>query len=320
MPPQCAMADTSQESIEMEEEEEAQAQIQDDEYDEDALKLRMTMTDPHPWSAIRWYVGSAWIDIMEKNPQYNPEVSFHRIQHEAERRWLTLDDDRKHPFHKLEKKDRKKLRKGFVFKTAEEVLERIRRGSSEGDAVDGIRRLTANQSMEESTLTADEATPRPSKKKHSAPAESGESANEFTPKAKKQKTIADQKSVDSTPKSAKKKSQEESPFVANGPTTPKTAKKSSEEEEKFEPKSAKKSPRKKKSKDPNRPKKPVPAFMRYMNSVREKIKEANPDFSTTDIGREAGRRWKEMSEEDKAPFQKAYEEEKEEFKKNQANN
>jgi len=339
MPPQAVMdLDTSMEV----DEDEMQEEDQEDDFDVEDLKTRMTMTDPHPWSAIRWYVGTTWFDIMKKNPEYDAELSFHRVQQVAERRWLTLDDPSKFPFVKLEKKDRKKAKKGVIFKSAEEILENIRQEKFEGNEVEGIRRINANQSTPqrsvEDSATADEATPGPSKK-HRVPTESGESANE-SPKAKKQKISEDQESVTGTPKSIKKKSKEDNTVVENGLTTPKKAKKSNEEEEKFDPKSAKKSPRsanlneeeekldpksakksprKKKAKDPNKPKNPTNGFMRFMNSVRESIRTANPDFSIYDVSREGGRRWKEMSEEEKAPFVKAYEEEKEQFKKNQAN-
>lgn len=61
--------------------------------------------------------------------------------------------------------------------------------------------------------------------------------------------------------------------------------------------------KKKKTKDPNQPKKPLSSFMLYSAALRATIKAENPEFSIGDIGKELGRRWKELSSEDKAPFE-----------------
>ena len=61
--------------------------------------------------------------------------------------------------------------------------------------------------------------------------------------------------------------------------------------------------KKKAKKDPNAPKKPMTAFFLYAATQRANIKDTNPEFSIGDIGKELGRRWKELSSEAKEPFE-----------------
>ncbi|KXS14730.1 SSrecog-domain-containing protein [Gonapodya prolifera JEL478] len=61
-----------------------------------------------------------------------------------------------------------------------------------------------------------------------------------------------------------------------------------------------KKPRKKK--DPNEPKKPLAAFMIFSNDKREQVKKDNPEAGFGEIGRLLGNLWKEMTIEDKKPY------------------
>merc|ERR1712196_460907 len=70
---------------------------------------------------------------------------------------------------------------------------------------------------------------------------------------------------------------------------------SDEEEEKPEKKA-------KKKKDPNAPKGKSSAFIFFGSATRAEIKAAHPDWSLGDVGRELGKRWKELSDDDKKPF------------------
>ena len=55
----------------------------------------------------------------------------------------------------------------------------------------------------------------------------------------------------------------------------------------------------KKGKDPNAPKRPMSAYMLWLNANREKIKSDHPGISITDLSKKAGELWKAMSEEKK---------------------
>merc|ERR1711983_199177 len=58
--------------------------------------------------------------------------------------------------------------------------------------------------------------------------------------------------------------------------------------------------KKKLTKLPGQPKKPMSAYFMWMNEEgRDKIKEDNPSFSVTDIGKKSGEMWREMGESDK---------------------
>merc|ERR1712167_510996 len=86
----------------------------------------------------------------------------------------------------------------------------------------------------------------------------------------------------------------------------------SDEEEEAKPKKKKKkakspSPEKtakkaKKKKDPNAPKGKSSAFIFFGSATRAEIKAAHPDWSLGDVGRELGKRWKELTEDDKKPY------------------
>ena len=53
---------------------------------------------------------------------------------------------------------------------------------------------------------------------------------------------------------------------------------------------------KKKKKDENAPKRPMSAFMLYMNEVRDKIKSDNPGIAFTDIAKKGGELWKSLTD------------------------
>ena len=61
--------------------------------------------------------------------------------------------------------------------------------------------------------------------------------------------------------------------------------------------------KKKAKKDPNAPKKPLSAFFLFSNSQRAAVRAENPEFTIGDIGKELGKRWKEISSEDKEPLE-----------------
>ena len=62
--------------------------------------------------------------------------------------------------------------------------------------------------------------------------------------------------------------------------------------------------------DPNKPKRALSAFFFFAKDIRPGIKEINPDFSVGEIAKELGRRWSEMTDEAKAPYEKQSEDDK----------
>ncbi|XP_020830233.1 FACT complex subunit SSRP1 [Phascolarctos cinereus] len=81
-----------------------------------------------------------------------------------------------------------------------------------------------------------------------------------------------------------------------------------------ERKSRKKPVEGKKGKDPNAPKRPMSAYMLWLNASREKIKSDHPGISITDLSRKAGEIWKGMSKE-KEEWDRKAEEAKREYEK-----
>ncbi|CAN4083582.1 unnamed protein product [Withania somnifera] len=70
------------------------------------------------------------------------------------------------------------------------------------------------------------------------------------------------------------------------------------------------------AKDPNKPKRPPSAFFVFMEEFRKSYKEKHPsNKSVAVVGKAGGDKWKQMSEEDKAPYQAKAEKRKAEYQK-----
>ncbi|XP_029430661.1 FACT complex subunit SSRP1 isoform X2 [Rhinatrema bivittatum] len=82
-----------------------------------------------------------------------------------------------------------------------------------------------------------------------------------------------------------------------------------------EKKPRKKASEGKKGKDPNAPKRPMSAYMLWLNASREKIKGDNPGISITDLSKKAGEIWKGMSKEKKEEWDRKAEEAKKDYDK-----
>ena len=85
-----------------------------------------------------------------------------------------------------------------------------------------------------------------------------------------------------------------------------------------------KSPAKKKKakKDPNAPKRPLSSYMLFAGDNRSKVLEENPGLSLGEVGKELGKRWKELPDGEKAAYEErakeakaAYDEAMREYKK-----
>jgi len=58
----------------------------------------------------------------------------------------------------------------------------------------------------------------------------------------------------------------------------------------------------KKEKDPNAPKKPVTSFLVYSAEMRPIVREEYPELKVTEVAKELGKRWKELSDGEKKPY------------------
>ncbi|KAG6918491.1 hypothetical protein DXG01_013851 [Tephrocybe rancida] len=71
--------------------------------------------------------------------------------------------------------------------------------------------------------------------------------------------------------------------------------------------------RKRKAKDPNAPKRPASSYIMFQNDIRKDLKEKNPHLSNPDLLALISQKWSEMSEEDKAVYNKAVASAKEQY-------
>ena len=70
----------------------------------------------------------------------------------------------------------------------------------------------------------------------------------------------------------------------------------------------------KKIKDPNRPKRPLTAFMRYSSQRRSKIRVEDPTASMIQISKIIGDEWRNLNSTDKQPFHDAAAKDQEVYK------
>ncbi|KAL7889676.1 hypothetical protein AOLI_G00019340 [Acnodon oligacanthus] len=96
----------------------------------------------------------------------------------------------------------------------------------------------------------------------------------------------------------------------------------SEEEKKKKPskkakivKEKKTRKKEKKMKDSSAPKRPMSAYMLWLNSSRERIKSENPGISVTEISKKAGEMWKQLSKDKKEEWEGKAEEAKKEYER-----
>ncbi|XP_060119091.1 FACT complex subunit SSRP1 [Heteronotia binoei] len=82
-----------------------------------------------------------------------------------------------------------------------------------------------------------------------------------------------------------------------------------------ERKPRKKQSERKKGKDPNAPKRPLSAYMLWLNANREKIRSDCPGMSVTDVSKKAGELWKGMSKEKKEEWERKAEDAKRDYEK-----
>ena len=91
----------------------------------------------------------------------------------------------------------------------------------------------------------------------------------------------------------------------DGEPTDSSGSEGSDDSEEARPKKKTKSKAKAKAKakkDPNEPKRPLSAFMIFSKETRGDVLEKNPDFALGDVGKELGRRWREIDPELKKEF------------------
>lgn len=71
----------------------------------------------------------------------------------------------------------------------------------------------------------------------------------------------------------------------------------------------------KKERDPNKPKRALSAFFYYAKDERPNVRSINPDFSVGEVAKELGRKWNELTEEQKSPYEKSAEEDRARYDK-----
>ena len=72
---------------------------------------------------------------------------------------------------------------------------------------------------------------------------------------------------------------------------------------------------KKPKRDPSKPKRGLNKYMAFTKAMRVEVTKANSEMSPKDVTRELGKQWRERSDEDKIPYVKVAEENKEEYKR-----
>lgn len=71
-------------------------------------------------------------------------------------------------------------------------------------------------------------------------------------------------------------------------------------------------------KDPDAPKRSLSAYMFFANENRDIVRAENPGISFGQVGKMLGEKWKELSSDDKAPYEKKADDDKKRYEKEKA--
>ncbi|GJN93760.1 hypothetical protein Rhopal_006817-T1 [Rhodotorula paludigena] len=71
-------------------------------------------------------------------------------------------------------------------------------------------------------------------------------------------------------------------------------------------------------KDPNAPKRSLSAYMHFSQDQRATVKEENPDVTFGEIGKILGAKWKELPEDERAPYEEKAKADKARYEKEKA--
>lgn len=99
----------------------------------------------------------------------------------------------------------------------------------------------------------------------------------------------------------KKKAKKAEAAAAEKPEKPPPKKKAAAPKKREREAAASPAKKKRKKKDPNAPKGKSSAYIMFGNATRAAVKADHPDFSLGDVGRELGKRWKELDDAAKQP-------------------
>ncbi|ODV91117.1 hypothetical protein CANCADRAFT_31873 [Tortispora caseinolytica NRRL Y-17796] len=84
------------------------------------------------------------------------------------------------------------------------------------------------------------------------------------------------------------------------------------------PKDETKRPRDRKKKDPNAPKRAMSAYMFFANEQRETVREENPGIAFGQVGKVLGEKWRALTTEEKAPYEKMAQDDKKRYEADKA--
>merc|ERR1712098_793610 len=122
-----------------------------------------------------------------------------------------------------------------------------------------------------------------------------------TPKKSKKSTVSKPESV-KKPKSMKKRSKSAKSSKNVSPKKSQKSKKDSKN--KKSKKESKKSKKSKKEVDPDKPKRPLSAYMLWVNDkARESIRKSNPEMKMTEVIRECGSKWQSLAASQKKVYE-----------------
>lgn len=75
----------------------------------------------------------------------------------------------------------------------------------------------------------------------------------------------------------------------------------------------------KKKKDPNAPKRSLSAYMIFANEQRENVRDENPGITFGQVGKVLGKRWKDLDDKQRSPYELKAAEDKKRYLDEKAN-
>ncbi|KAA6398745.1 MAG: hypothetical protein EZS28_005729 [Streblomastix strix] len=141
---------------------------------------------------------------------------------------------------------------------------------------------------------------------------------EATPLSRKQSETDTLERKKSTGKSGPSTPKDASPKVSDVPKTPKTKGKNTPKGTPKKGKTPTTTPGKTKTAKKIGPKKALTAYQIYTAEKKEELKKETPELKDTDLVKKIGKLWKELSDEDKAPYTEKAEKDKERYQEEKA--
>eukprot|EP00088_Acartia_fossae_P023219 TRINITY_DN2428_c0_g1_i10.p1 TRINITY_DN2428_c0_g1~~TRINITY_DN2428_c0_g1_i10.p1 ORF type:complete len:289 (+),score=96.68 TRINITY_DN2428_c0_g1_i10:45-911(+) len=269
------------------------------------MSVTASLTDPHPWSALRWFTDIVYSEMLHDHPDADKEDLFNKSFIKCQEWWLKITDEQKKRFVGYEEKD-KSLSKSSTSKKSKKTTPSKKSKAPRDPSKPKPPNTSFFQFCNSKRQQVKDANPEMSvtdiskKLSHDWHAMSEVEKQPYVDIYKREMAIF----KENNPSELKTKRSSSTSKTGGGSSTAKSGGGSSTP-----------APKSKAPKDPNKPKQPIGAYMKFLNEKRRPCKEANPDMSGNDIMETLRKEWESMSDKKKKPYLDEYQSQMATYKK-----